>query len=128
MKCIKHLKSNIQDLSVKRDKLKNLSSSSTFEHGTEISDHNLLDSVTVRHYLDGLEIVLTRGPGEEGILLSRVLEAVLEEGFDVVGCTSTQKGQRHYTTIQCQASNLNCIDADRLKGKLIDVISLSRYE
>ncbi|KAG6746413.1 hypothetical protein POTOM_050953 [Populus tomentosa] len=128
VKYIKHLKSNIQDLSVKRDKLKNLSSSSTFEQGTEISDHNLLDSVTVRHYLDGLEIVLTRGPGEEGILLSRVLEAVLEEGFDVVGCTSTHKGQRHYTTIQCQASNLNCIDADRMKRKLIDVISLSRNE
>ncbi|KAJ6374803.1 hypothetical protein OIU78_030317 [Salix suchowensis] len=128
VKYIKHLKSNIHELSVKRDRLKNLPSSSTSDQGTEISDHNLLDSVTVRHYLDGVEIVLTRDSGEEGIRLSRVLESVLEEGFDVVRCTSTRKGQRHFTTIHCQASNLNYIDADGLQRKLIDVISLPRFD
>ncbi|CAK7337144.1 unnamed protein product [Dovyalis caffra] len=106
VKYIEHLKGNIQGLSVKRDKLKNLSNSSAFEQGTEIADHNLLDSVTVRQYLGVVEIVVSRGSGEEGILLSRVLEAVLEEGFDV-------------------ASNLNCIDADGLQRKLNDVISVS---
>ena len=105
-KYIKHLKSNILELSVKRDRLKNLPSSSTSQQGTEISDHNSLDSVTVRHNLDGVEIVLTRGSGEEGILLSRVLKAVLEEGFDVVRCTSTRRGQRHFTTIHCQVLQL----------------------
>jgi hypothetical protein len=52
--------------------------------------------------LGGVEIVVSGGCGEEGFLLSRVLEALLEEGFDAVSYVSTQKDERHYTTIQCQ--------------------------
>jgi hypothetical protein len=101
-KYIKHLSSNIRELSAKRDKFKKLSNSSTFEQGTEISGHNLLDFVKVRPYLGGVEIVVSGGCGEEGFLRSRVLEALLEEGFDAVSYVSTQKDERHYTTIQCQ--------------------------
>ncbi|KAF9671945.1 hypothetical protein SADUNF_Sadunf12G0103100 [Salix dunnii] len=126
-KYIRHLNSNIQELSAKRDKLNKLFNSSTFEQGTEISDHNLMDCVKVRPYLGGAEIVVSGGCREEGILLSRVLEALLEEGFDAVSCVSTQKNERRYTTIQCQATNRNCIDSVGLQRKLNDVISLSRY-
>uniref|UniRef100_A0A6N2KCN4 BHLH domain-containing protein n=1 Tax=Salix viminalis TaxID=40686 RepID=A0A6N2KCN4_SALVM len=126
-KYIKHLNSDIQELSAKRDKLKKLFNSSTFEQGTEISGHNLLDCVKVRPILGGVEIVVIGGCGEEGIPLSRVLEALLEEGFDAVGYFSTQKDERRYTNIQCQATDRNCIDSDGLQRKLNDVISLSSY-
>lgn len=103
-KYIEQLKSNIQELSIKRDKLKTLSNSSTsLEQGTDQnSDNSLPDFVTVRPYLGGVEIVVSRRSEEDGFLLSRVLRALVEEGFDVVCCISTKNDERHYNTIQCQ--------------------------
>ncbi|XP_057995993.1 transcription factor bHLH120-like isoform X1 [Hevea brasiliensis] len=125
-KYIKNLQNNVQELSVKRDMLKNLSDSSTSldDQGTEISSQNnfMNTIVTVRSHVGGVEIGVSCGSGENSFPLSRVLEAVVEEGFDVVSCISTKRDGRLYSTIQCQASHLTCIDVAELQQKLNDVI------
>ncbi|XP_057995995.1 transcription factor bHLH120-like isoform X3 [Hevea brasiliensis] len=125
-KYIKNLQNNVQELSVKRDMLKNLSDSSTSldDQGTEISSQNnfMNTIVTVRSHVGGVEIGVSCGSGENSFPLSRVLEAVVEEGFDVVSCISTKRDGRLYSTIQCQASHLTCIDVAELQQKLNDGI------
>ncbi|KAF2311811.1 hypothetical protein GH714_026847 [Hevea brasiliensis] len=124
-KYIKNLQNNVQELSVKRDMLKNLSDSSTSlgDQGTEISSQNnfMNTIVTVRSHVGGVEIGVSCGSGENSFPLSRVLEAVVEEGFDVVSCISTKRDGRLYSTIQCQASHLTCIDVAELQQKLNDI-------
>ncbi|EEF51480.1 transcription factor bHLH36 [Ricinus communis] len=129
-KYIKHLRSNVQELSAKRDKLKNLSNSSSYEHGInyESAHDTFMNSiVSVRSYLGGVEIVISCDSGDENFLLSRVLEAVIEEGFDVVSCISTKSDQRIYNTIQCQANHNTYVDLAALQQKLNDVILSTQF-
>ncbi|CAI0404047.1 unnamed protein product [Linum tenue] len=98
---IKHLESNIGELSSKRDKLKRSSSSSAVDqqqHSTNTTDQH---SVTVRPHSAGVEVVTSSDKGG-GFELSRVVEAVIQEGFDVTSCVSTQRQARFYNTMQCQ--------------------------
>ncbi|KAJ8771471.1 hypothetical protein K2173_026648 [Erythroxylum novogranatense] len=121
---IKHLRSNIQQLSYKRDKLKMLeapagSSSSSAERGhIETTGNDPMNRVTVQHNLDGAEIVVQVGSEAEGFRLSSVLEAIFEEGLDVISCFSTRKAGRMYNTIHCQT----CTDLSGLEQKLDHLI------
>ncbi|KAJ9164111.1 hypothetical protein P3X46_023725 [Hevea brasiliensis] len=129
-KYIKHLQNNVQELSVKRDELKNLSNSTPLDdQRNEISSYNNLMSttVTVLSRVDGVEIVANSGYGEDSFLLSRVLDAIIEEGFEVICCISTKRDGRLYNTIQCQASHLPCMDVAALQQKLNNVILSSRF-
>ncbi|KAF2315717.1 hypothetical protein GH714_040249 [Hevea brasiliensis] len=129
-KYIKHLQNNVKELSVKRDELKNLSNSTPLDdQRNEISSYNNLMSttVTVLSRVDGVEIVANSGSGEDSFLLSRVLDAIIEEGFEVICCISTKRDGRLYNTIQCQASHLTCMDVAALQQKLNNVILSSRF-
>lgn len=104
-KYIKDLQNNVQELSVTRDKLKHLlNSTSLDDQGNEISslDNLMNNTVTVLSRVSGVEIVVSSESGEGNFLLSRVLEAVIEEGFEVVSCISTKRDGRLYNTMQCQ--------------------------
>ncbi|CAN1265107.1 Transcription factor bHLH36 [Linum perenne] len=128
---IRHLKSNVQQLTNRRDNLlkgRALSSnpSSTSSSGTS-SGHNTTSSVAVRQRFEGVEVVLSSGKKRQNdvVVLSRVMEAVVEEGFDVTSCVATQIDGCFYITMQlCQASaSTTNIDLSGLKQKLNDVTS-----
>ncbi|XP_020540654.1 transcription factor bHLH126 isoform X1 [Jatropha curcas] len=124
-KYIKHLESNVQELSAKRDKLKNLTCVGDQEEGnqsTVVHNNSTNATVSVWSHVGGVEVVISSDSGEETFLLSTVLEALLEEGFDIVCCISTNTDGRLYSTIQCQASHETCIDPTTLQQKLNDVI------
>ncbi|XP_044468573.1 transcription factor bHLH126-like [Mangifera indica] len=120
---IKNLEKKIQGLSLKRDSLKNSTFPETLEYGNATSSNHLTNSsVTVSPYCGGVEIVINSVLGEEGLLLSRVLEAVLEEGLDITRCVSTQTDDGFFHNIQSEVEDLTRIDLCELQQKLNDVI------
>ncbi|KAK3220866.1 hypothetical protein Dsin_014836 [Dipteronia sinensis] len=113
-KYIAHMKKNIQDLIVKRDKLiKYLPDSDhqVLDHGNTSSENCLVNcTVSVHPYCGGVGIVVGGDSREESFLLSRVLEVVVEEGLEVVRCVSHQTDEGIFHTIQSVVlSILACI-------------------
>ncbi|KAJ4829747.1 hypothetical protein Tsubulata_043742 [Turnera subulata] len=104
---IKYLKDHVKELSIRRDKLRMLSNSSAYEEKNQISSNSLMNYVTVSPYLGGVEINISRIPRKEVLLMSKVVAALLEEGFDVVSCVTTQRDGRSFNTIQCQVNIYN---------------------
>ncbi|KAL5744465.1 hypothetical protein ACOSQ2_027581 [Xanthoceras sorbifolium] len=102
-KYITHLKKNIEELSVKRDKLKNLPDpEAPLDYGNTSSENCLTNCVSISPYCGGVEIVIGGGLRDESLLLSRVLEVVVEEGLDVVQSVSTQTDEGFFHTIRSQ--------------------------
>lgn len=103
MNYIKNLEKKIQDLSLKRDNLKNHTDSEALNHGNPTSSNRLTNSsVTISPYGGGLDIVINCVLREEGLILSRVLEVVLEEGLDVTRCVSTQTDDGFFHNIRSE--------------------------
>ncbi|XP_031260645.1 transcription factor bHLH118-like [Pistacia vera] len=120
---IKNLEKKIQDLSSKRDNLKNYTDLDGLDHGNATSSNRLTNSsVTVSPYCGGVDIVINSVLREEGLILSRVLEVVLEEGLDVTRCVSTQTDDGFFHNIQSEVEDLTGIDLSELQQKLNDVI------
>ncbi|KAJ4706136.1 transcription factor bHLH [Melia azedarach] len=121
---IKYLKKNIEDLNVKRDQLKKLLNSEALDQANPRSDNCLTNCVTVHPYLGGVEIVISSVHKEKHLLLSKILEAVLEEeeGLDVVRCVSTQTEERFFHTVQTEVGDLTCVDLPGLQQKLNHLI------
>ncbi|KAK7823515.1 transcription factor bHLH126 [Quercus suber] len=109
MNYITYLKNKIQELSVRRNELKNLS--------------NLSE---VQPCCDGVQILVTTNVNE-GLLLSEVLEILLREGLDVVHCFSSRENERLIYSIQSKGNDLGCLDLSGLQQKLNDLILSSRY-
>ncbi|KAK9178697.1 hypothetical protein WN943_027890 [Citrus x changshan-huyou] len=99
---INYLNKNIQELGLKRDKLKNLSELGAVGHGSLNWDNCLQNCVTIHPYSGGVEIVINSVHKEENLKLSKVMEAVLEEGLDVIRCASTQTDEGFFHTIQAE--------------------------
>ncbi|KAM4087182.1 hypothetical protein ACJW30_10G158400 [Castanea mollissima] len=91
---IKHMTEKIQGLQVERDQLKNPSNSTAFIPGIESSNNCSLNYVTVRVSEAGIEILMSSWLREEGFLLSKVLELLLEEGLSVIRCASNKTNER----------------------------------
>lgn len=123
---IKHLNNKIEELSIKRNKLKRLSDLSVLSLENESSDRNLLDRVILYPSWGAVEIIVISNVEEEALLLSKVLDILLEEGFSVVSCVSTKANERQIYTIQSEVNDSGCLDLPGLKRKLNDLISLSR--
>ncbi|XWS61070.1 hypothetical protein CRYUN_Cryun07bG0094100 [Craigia yunnanensis] len=122
---IKYLKKRIQELSVKRDKLKKLSNLSALDQGSANSSDNssLINCVAVHPYWGGMEIVINSGFGDESWHLSTMMQVILEEGLDVVRCVSSQTNEGFLHTIQSEVSDPKQLDLSRLQSKLNDLIS-----
>ncbi|KAL2541991.1 Transcription factor bHLH [Abeliophyllum distichum] len=120
VKYIKDMQKNIQELSLRRDKLKKLYTSG--------SSSNLMPNcVSVSPCRDGLEILIHGSSKEAGFPLSRVLEELIRRRLNVVSCVSTRANdQRFLYRIQFEAStrDLMCIDLSELRQRLINVINL----
>lgn len=104
MNYITYLKNKIQELSVRRNELKNLS--------------NL--SVVVQPCCDGVQILVTTNVNE-CLLLSEVLEILLREGLDVVHGFSSRENERLIYSIQSKvrtSDNNSFISRFRVSMKL----------
>lgn len=93
---IKYLKNKIEELSMRRNKLRNLSP------GNERSENCVVDRVMVHPCWGRVEIIMTSNVKEEGLLLSKVLEILLQEGFSVVSCVSTKANEMLFYSIQSE--------------------------
>ncbi|XP_075642566.1 transcription factor bHLH36-like [Castanea sativa] len=115
---IKHMTEKIQGLQVERDQLKNPSNSTAFIPGIESSNNCSLNYVTVRVSEAGIEILMSSWLREEGFLLSKVLELLLEEGLSVIRCASNKTSERLFLTIQSEVCDPTCFNLSELQQKL----------
>lgn len=101
---IKHLKSNVKELEEKKDQLKQSveSTSSTSEFGGSSNSAGVVGSVVIRQSMVGLQIDISVGHEDEGFSLSSGLQVVIDEGLEVVSCTSTKFNDRLIHNLQCQ--------------------------
>ncbi|XP_022738480.1 transcription factor bHLH118-like [Durio zibethinus] len=124
---IKYLKKMIQELSVKRDKLKKLSNLSALDQGSSASSSEncspINSCVAVHPYQGGVEIVINSGFGDESWHLSIMMLVILEEGLDVVRYVSSQTNEGFLHTIHSEVSDPTQLDLPRLQTKLNDMIS-----
>lgn len=120
---INHLQKNIKGLSDKRDQLKNkLSMNSSLEN------HENASSGFIIHQNSGTLIEIS-GFSEEGVPLSKLLQLLLEEGLQVIGCLSSQVNGRLLHNVQCEVVNSDSVDLSELRRKFSNSIpSLRRSE
>ncbi|KAI9159881.1 hypothetical protein LWI28_002827 [Acer negundo] len=106
VKYINYLNKNIQDLSIKRDKLKNFIDLETDRLSNQLGNNTSSENcVSVRSpYCGGVEIVISCGGlrEESCSLLSRALQVVLEEGLDIVQRVSSQTDDGVFHTVQSE--------------------------
>ncbi|KAF8412346.1 hypothetical protein HHK36_000308 [Tetracentron sinense] len=104
---IKDLQKKIIELIDKRDGLKRFSNLSALAVANGSSNSCLLNCVTVCSCLEGVEVVISSGKGEEGPPFSKVLEVLFKEGLSVVRCNSTKVNGRLLHTIQSEVEPTN---------------------
>lgn len=97
---IKDMETNIKELQLQRDKLKNLSTSSA------PNENNIPNSVTLNSCWDGVEILIDTC---NGIPLSTVLMELLHTQLEIVSCVSTKVNQRILYTIHSEVRNPSSI-------------------
>ncbi|KAF8044306.1 hypothetical protein BT93_A2331 [Corymbia citriodora subsp. variegata] len=102
---IKHLQAKIRELGFKRDELKSIHSLAGL--GCPGSNSSCPTTFMVNSCCESVEIVISRSIREKDLLLSTVLELLLQQGLDVVSCFSSQAYDKTVHTIHCElVSNL----------------------
>ncbi|XP_058205691.1 transcription factor bHLH36-like [Rhododendron vialii] len=99
---IKKLQKNINELSIKRDRLKNMANSTADTEGSTESCSS--GRVTASLCWGGVEILINSGSEEVGFPMSRVLEILVEEGLDVVSCVSTRMERKLLHVIKSEVT------------------------
>lgn len=98
---VKDLKKKINELSMKRDKLKTIVESSVPEVAS--SNNGKPSRVTIQQCAGGLEVSISSGFGEQaGFPVSIALQVLLQEGLDVFSCVATKVNQMSLLTIQAE--------------------------
>ncbi|KAI3508211.1 hypothetical protein L1887_23216 [Cichorium endivia] len=111
---IKQKEENVKEISMKRDQLKKL-----FETN-ESSMNHLSNTVSVNWCDGGVEILINSCSIEEGFSLSQVLNTLIEEGLNIVSCSSTKVNDRLLHSIRSEASDHKAmIDPSVLQQRLV---------
>ncbi|KAK9060920.1 hypothetical protein SSX86_018100 [Deinandra increscens subsp. villosa] len=125
---IKHMQENIELLSVKRERLKKMVEGGVPDLGTATncnkkSSMNLLPNTVSTSSCDGgVEILVNSCLMEDGFPLSRVLNAILEQGHIVTSCTCTKVSERLIHSIQSEVNDpVSSTDLSMLQRKLFAV-------
>lgn len=95
---IKHMQNNINELSAKRDELKKLSNSK--KEKLENKHTSCKFSVHENNGILGIEI--TSGLREKQLKVSELLQLLLQEGYEVFSCISTEVNGRLLHSFQCE--------------------------
>ncbi|KAK6155792.1 hypothetical protein DH2020_010040 [Rehmannia glutinosa] len=123
---IQHMEKKIEELRVRRDKMKKLSPSLS---GTKIAssndvDYNLSNYVTVNPVQQyGLEILISSSIKSSDLGLSRVLTELLDRELNVVSCVSTRTNDRFLHKIQAEARDMRSLDLSLLQERLTNAIN-----
>ncbi|KAL2549258.1 transcription factor bHLH [Forsythia ovata] len=113
---IKHVQTSIEELSLRRDELKNGAKNRSSSVG---SNH----SIMLNPCRDGVEILISCLK-PEGFHLSRVLVELLERGLNVTSCVTTKVNDKLLHRIQIEASDLTAgIDLSVLQQRLTNMIN-----
>ncbi|XP_074294225.1 transcription factor bHLH120-like [Silene latifolia] len=118
---IKDLEKNIKELKEKRDELKQSTeptSSSRDQLGAS-SDPTRPNSVVISQIVGGFDIEI-RAKDDE-YMLSTAIQVAFEEGLHVVSSTSSKLHGRFIHSIQCEVSDVTCVDLKRLEQRLNDL-------
>ncbi|KAK1575128.1 hypothetical protein Q3G72_002876 [Acer saccharum] len=129
VKHINYLDKNIQDLSIKRDKLKNFLDLEADRLSNQLGNTSSENCVSVRSpYCGGVEIVISCGGlrEESCSLLSRVLEVVV--ALDIVQCVTSQTDDGVFHTVLSEVGDPTNIDLNGLQKKLNYVIMSPRIQ
>ncbi|KAI7728124.1 hypothetical protein M8C21_028626 [Ambrosia artemisiifolia] len=131
---IKHLQQNIKRLNTKREELKKTCRSVT--DSSSISKNNIksetltvgcnrnLVTVTISCSHGEVVILIRSYTEQKGILISRVVEALLQEGLDVISCNSTKVNDRLIHSIQSQViDETTSIQVSMLQQKLTELVN-----
>ncbi|KAL7583417.1 transcription factor bHLH118 [Lactuca sativa] len=110
---IKQKEESIKEISTKRDRLKK-----PFDTN-ESSMNQLSNTVSVKFCNGGVEILINSCSIEEGFALSQVLDAVMEEGLNIVSCSSTKVNNRLLHSIRSEVSEKAFIDPLMLQQRLV---------
>jgi hypothetical protein len=98
------LKQKINELEIKRDKIKEMVSSSRVETGNELSADptSVVKCVKIDLIPGGVEIVICSGFEDCSSRLSDLMEIILQEGCDVVHCVTNQVNGKIFHTIKSE--------------------------
>ncbi|XP_060215366.1 transcription factor bHLH120-like [Lycium barbarum] len=123
---IKQLQKNIEELDNRRKKIKQISLDDQNKSSTNYV-HNNNNCVTVNKCEDGMEILINvnNSHKEEKFSLSKVLRWLLEEGLNVVSCVNSKQDEWTLIRIQCQVTDVSCMDVSSLEQKLAEILMLN---
>ncbi|PWA96221.1 Myc-type, basic helix-loop-helix (bHLH) domain-containing protein [Artemisia annua] len=111
---IKHIQEKIETLSVKRDQLKKLVGMSVKE--------NIMNKVSISSCNGRIvEIEINSCSIEDGFHLSKVLEAIVEEGLHIINYTFTKRNKRLLHSVQSEACDTTLTDLSRLQQRLVSI-------
>ncbi|KAL3524209.1 hypothetical protein ACH5RR_017043 [Cinchona calisaya] len=122
---IKHMEKKIMELEVKRDSLRNLLDGSDLDvKNVKARNYNSSITFTVRPCSGGgIEILVKNDLADNQIPLSKILDALLDEGLAVVSCVCTKVDQNFLCTILTdQPSHMKDVDLNFLQEKLTDKV------
>ncbi|XP_038876352.1 transcription factor bHLH36-like [Benincasa hispida] len=123
---IKYQEKKIKEIEARRDELKKVynSISNDFERSKLEQTPNCCFKISS---FDGgiLEILITTN-GFHGFPLSRILKVIVEQGLEVVRCSSTIINHKSIHTIQIEVRDSTSLDLPQLGSKLIEAVPLLR--
>ncbi|KAI3749007.1 hypothetical protein L6452_12513 [Arctium lappa] len=125
---IKHLEENIKGLNNTRDELKKTcahvaDSSSVLQNKNIESESSSRDPITVTiECSHGVIEILIKSC--IGFPISRVVKALVQEGFNVISCNSTKVNERLIHTIHSEGTDETCIQVSILQKKLVELVLL----
>ncbi|XP_024005701.1 transcription factor bHLH126 [Eutrema salsugineum] len=131
---IKDTETRIKELSARRDELSRETDQRYTSNPDPANTRPELGksdpaSVMVQPCVSGFEVaVSSNSSGPEALPLSRVLEALQEQGLEVISSLTTRVNERLMHTIQVEVNSFGCLDLAWLQQKLVEELILStRY-
>ncbi|XP_022141227.1 transcription factor bHLH118-like [Momordica charantia] len=121
---IKHQKKKIKEIEAKRDELKKLDDNN-WNRFEKSRGQTPICSFKISSFGGGLEIVITTS-GFNGFPLSRILKVVVEQGLDVISCSSSSVNEKSIHTVQMEVRDLTSLDLPQLEKKLTEAVPLLR--
>ncbi|CAH2077985.1 unnamed protein product [Thlaspi arvense] len=127
---IKDTETRIKELSARRDELSRETGQrykwnpDPEETGPELGKSDPA-SLMVQPCVSGFEVVVSsNSSGPQALPLSRVLEALQEQGLEIISSLTTRVNERLMHNIQVEVNSFGCLDIAWLQHKLVEKLIL----